>query len=86
MTVLAKARRNLTDRPTRGLVHSAKGRLFNNLTKAKLIHKRQTIPRSERMLHKDHDSKGSVGKNSDCERQGAWRQDELIGGKPPVVK
>jgi hypothetical protein len=21
-----------------------------------------------------------------CDSQGAWRQDELIGGKPPVVK
>jgi hypothetical protein len=25
-------------------------------------------------------------KISDREPQGAWRQDELIGGKPPVVK
>jgi hypothetical protein len=41
------------------------------------------------MLHKDYDSKGSVAKNnkiSDREPQGAWRQDEVIGGKPPVVK
>jgi hypothetical protein len=24
--------------------------------------------------------------DSGCEPQEAWRQDELIGGKPPVVK
>jgi hypothetical protein len=41
---------------------------------------------SERMLHKDHDSKGSVGKIAGRESQGAWCQDELIGGKPSVVK
>jgi hypothetical protein len=42
---------------------------------------------SERMLHKDYNCKSSVGKEI-CGRgsQGAWRQDELIGGKPPVVK
>jgi hypothetical protein len=40
------------------------------------------------MLHKDHGHKGSVEKNkiSDREPQGAWSHDELIGGKPPVVK
>jgi hypothetical protein len=37
------------------------------------------------MLHKDHYRKGSVG-SVDGESQGAWRQDELIGGKLPVVK
>jgi hypothetical protein len=43
---------------------------------------------SERMLQRDYDRKGSVGKKkiSGRESQGAWRQDELIGGKPPVVK
>jgi hypothetical protein len=39
------------------------------------------------MLHKEYYSKGSVEKkNSGRESQGAWPQDELIGGKPPVVK
>jgi hypothetical protein len=40
------------------------------------------------MLHKDYDCNGSVAKkkNSGREPKGAWRQDELIGGKPPVVK
>jgi hypothetical protein len=35
----------------------------------------------------DHDRKVSVAKKiSRREYQGAWSQDELIGGKPPVVK
>jgi hypothetical protein len=38
------------------------------------------------MLHKDYESKCSVGKKIDRESQAACRQDELIGGKPPVVK
>jgi hypothetical protein len=39
------------------------------------------------MLHKDYDRKGSIAKNiSGRDHQGAWRQDELIVGKPPVVK
>jgi hypothetical protein len=39
------------------------------------------------MLHKDYDLKGSVEKNiSGRESQETWRQDELTGGKPPVVR
>jgi hypothetical protein len=38
------------------------------------------------MLHKHYDRKGSVEKISGRESQEAWRKDELIGGKPPVVK
>jgi hypothetical protein len=39
------------------------------------------------MLHNDYDCKGSVEKNIfGHEPQGAWRQDELIGDKLPVVK
>jgi hypothetical protein len=39
------------------------------------------------MLHKDYYRKGSVDKTiSGRESQVAWRQDELISGKPPVVK
>jgi hypothetical protein len=39
------------------------------------------------MLHKDYNRKDSAEKKiSGRERQGAWRQDELISGKPPVVK
>jgi hypothetical protein len=39
------------------------------------------------MLHKDYDRKGSVDKTiSGRKYQGAWCQDELTGGKPPIVK
>jgi hypothetical protein len=38
------------------------------------------------MLHKDYDRKDSVKKVFGREPQGAWRQDEPISGKPPVVK
>jgi hypothetical protein len=39
------------------------------------------------MLHVDYNRKCSVEKkNVGFESQEAWRQDELIGGKPPVVK
>jgi hypothetical protein len=42
---------------------------------------------SEGMLHKDYKRKGPVAKKSSGhEPQEAWHQDELIGGKPPVVK
>jgi hypothetical protein len=41
---------------------------------------------SERMSYKDYYRKSSVEKISDRGSQGAWRQDELIAGKPPVVK
>jgi hypothetical protein len=43
---------------------------------------------SERMLHKDYYRRSSAKKKKKSGRgsQGAWRQDELIGGKPPVVK
>jgi hypothetical protein len=39
------------------------------------------------VLHKDYCRKSSVGKKiSGRGPQGPWRQDELIGGKLPVVK
>jgi hypothetical protein len=43
---------------------------------------------SEKMLHKDYISECSVGKYKITARefQGACRQGEVIGGKPPVVK
>jgi hypothetical protein len=42
----------------------------------------------QRILRKDYDHKGSVAKKiiSSRDPQGARRQDDLIGGKPPVVK
>jgi hypothetical protein len=40
------------------------------------------------MILKDYDCNGSVVKKkiSGCEPQGAWHQDEVAGGKPPVIK
>jgi hypothetical protein len=39
------------------------------------------------MLHKDYNHKCSIEKeNTGREPEEAWRQDELIGCKPPVVK
>jgi hypothetical protein len=38
------------------------------------------------MLYKNYDRKGSVEKVASRESQGTWYQDELIGGKPTVVK
>jgi hypothetical protein len=43
---------------------------------------------SERKLQEDYDRKGSVAKEktSGHEPQKVWRQDDLMGGKLPVVK
>jgi hypothetical protein len=40
------------------------------------------------MLHKDYDCKGSVAKKKNTGRkpQEALREDEMIGGKPLIVK
>jgi hypothetical protein len=46
----------------------------------------RSILSSERMLHKDYDRKCSIENSSGRESQGAWGQDEVIGGKPPVAK
>jgi hypothetical protein len=41
---------------------------------------------SEDMLHKAYYRKSSVGEKTSGRRsQGAWRQKEWIGGKPPVL-
>jgi hypothetical protein len=79
-------------------VYSAKAKNFNNTLSICAIHKIGKRPSifitdrpnfsSERILNKDYDGKGSVAKKkiSGRESQGARSQDELIGGKPPVVK
>jgi hypothetical protein len=41
---------------------------------------------SERVLHNNYYRKGPVENIFDRESRWAWRQDELIDGKPPVVK
>jgi hypothetical protein len=38
------------------------------------------------MLFRDYYRNNLVGKNLWSRPQGAWRQDELIGGKPQVLK
>jgi hypothetical protein len=38
------------------------------------------------MLRKDYNRKCSVEKKYWLWAQGAWREDELVGGKPEVVK
>jgi hypothetical protein len=38
------------------------------------------------MLHKDYNRQSSFEKFAGREAQGACRQDELTGGKPPVIK
>jgi hypothetical protein len=45
------------------------------------------IQSSDRMLRKGYDRKGSVAKKISChEPQETRRQDELTGGKQPVVR
>jgi hypothetical protein len=41
---------------------------------------------SERTLYKGYNRKCSVEQNTAHGSQGAWLQDDLIGGKPTVVK
>jgi hypothetical protein len=63
---------------------------YVRLTKAKHIHKRQAhllvweevfigTMTARVQLQKEREKSGRAP-------QGAWRQDELMGGKPPVVK
>jgi hypothetical protein len=56
---------------------------YVHLTKAK---RDKHIPWSEMMLRKDYDRKSSVKKKTGRDPQRTWHQDELIGGKSPVVK
>jgi hypothetical protein len=58
----------------------------NTWQRSSLLIRDKPILSSEMMLDKDYDSKGSVAKKSGRDPQGAWCQDEMIGGKPTVVK
>jgi hypothetical protein len=60
--------------------------IMNALARASSNVNDKPILSSERMLHKDYDRRCSIKKKSGRESQGAWRQDKLIGNKPPVVK
>jgi hypothetical protein len=80
----------------RGLVHIAKGRIFNNMLYVRNVNDKRPsmyirdkpIFSPERMLHKDYDRKGSFVKEKESSRepQGDWRHDELIFGKPPIIR
>jgi hypothetical protein len=76
---------------TRRLLYSAKGIIFSNIPYVRykrpgLFIRDKPIFPSERILHKDKDRKGSVGKKVQSWVSTAWRQDELVGGKQPVIK
>jgi hypothetical protein len=49
-------------------------------------YKRRTIISSEIMLRRDYITSVEFKKIAGLESQGAWRQDELIGSKPLLVK
>jgi hypothetical protein len=59
---------------------------MNALAKPAAIVNDRTFLSSERMLHKDYNPSVQLeNKNSGRGSQGPCCQDELIGGKPPVV-
>jgi hypothetical protein len=73
----------------RVLVYSVKARIpkYTLDEKPSIFIRDKPIFSSEKMLHKDYYRKSSVGKKIFAlGPQGAWRQDELIGSKQPVVK
>jgi hypothetical protein len=75
----------------RGLLYCPNVRFFNNMLctldeRPSIFTRGKRIFSSERMLHKDYDRKGLVETNCGRESQRVCRQDELIGGKPVVVK
>jgi hypothetical protein len=57
-----------------------------NLQSPSMVLKDKPFLSSERMIHKDYDCKGPLKKFSGRDPQEAWREDELIGSKWPVVK
>jgi hypothetical protein len=75
-------------------VYSAKRKKFNNVCAIHTFYEGPNlfigdnfIVSSERMLHKEHDCKGSVEKkNSGRGSLGTRREDELIDGRRPVIK
>jgi hypothetical protein len=71
-----------------GLVYSVKGRIFNSMLYVRYIQltKGQTNPPSLQRGCYIRTVSIQLEKISDRESQGDWRQDEMIGGKPPVVK
>jgi hypothetical protein len=61
-------------------------RRMNALARTSSKYKRQAHPLvRENVVYNDFDRWCSIEKNYGHESQRAWRQNELIGGKPPVV-
>jgi hypothetical protein len=54
------------------------------MTYVRDVHLKKTKPIHK--SYKEYGRKGSVTKNFGPESRGTWRQEELIGSKPPVVK
>jgi hypothetical protein len=59
---------------------------YVDLTKAKHIPKRQIHPLVREEATLGLTVRVQLKKKSGREHQGAWREDELIGGKAPVAK
>jgi hypothetical protein len=73
--------------PYRSYIATTVGRNVTlTLTLTSLLTKDKTHPIIREDVHKDYDRKGSVAKKLWSWAQEAWGKDELIGGKPPVVK
>jgi hypothetical protein len=80
----------------RGLSYSAKARITIIICRMRDTYTRKRpsifirdkpILSAEMMLYNDYGCKGSAEKEiSGSDPEGAWRQDEVIGCKPPVVK
>jgi hypothetical protein len=56
------------------------------MTKVPAYSKESNPSSRQRGCYLRTECQGSVKKNVRSEPQGAWRQDEIIGGKPTVVK
>jgi hypothetical protein len=58
---------------------------YVQLTRPSIFIRDNQILSSERILHRDYNSKDSIEKSiSSRETKMAWRQDELIGSKPQL--
>jgi hypothetical protein len=68
------------------LDYNNENRVFLRGPCREVILKTNGATQSEKILHKDYYRKSSAEKSmSGRGSQGTWRQDELIGGKPPVI-
>jgi hypothetical protein len=69
----------------RGLAYGASGRIYNNLLYVRYVH--LTKGQAYSLETKSSCQTGCYIRTiSDRDQQGTWRQEEMIGGKPPAVK